>query len=91
MEKERSGILINFIVRAVIGIGLIFFVNEYLSYKQIEIAVGINPRRAGSGFALWHISVSKFVEFLQSFGKSFLTMDKRGKQIYNTTHKSHRF
>lgn len=43
MEKERSGILINFIVRAVLGIGLIFFVNEYLSYKQIEIAVGINP------------------------------------------------
>ena len=42
MEKEHSGFIINFIVRAVIGLGLIF-VNEYLAYKQIEIAVGINP------------------------------------------------
>ena len=43
MEKEHTSFLINFIVRAVIGIGLIFFVNKYLSYKQIEIAVGLNP------------------------------------------------
>ena len=51
MEKEHSGFIINFIVRAVIGLGLIFFVNEYLSYKQIEIAVGINPVSAlVSGF-----------------------------------------
>lgn len=43
MEKEHSGFIVNFIIRAVIGIGLIFFINEYLSYRQIEIAVGINP------------------------------------------------
>lgn len=43
MEKERSGFVIQFIVRAVIGLGIIFFLNEYLSYKRIEIAVGMNP------------------------------------------------
>lgn len=43
MEKEHSGFVINFIIRVVIGLGLIFFINEYLSYKQIEVAVGINP------------------------------------------------
>lgn len=43
MEKEHAGFITNFIIRAIIGIGLIFFINEYLSYRQIEIAVGINP------------------------------------------------
>ena len=79
MEKEHSGFIINFIIRAVIGIGLIFFINEYLSYRQIEIAVGINPVSvllsgflgAGRCPALWHISIPNFVEFLQSFGKSY--------------------
>lgn len=46
MEKEQSVFLIDFIVRAIVGIGLIFFINQYLSYKQIEIAVGINPLSA---------------------------------------------
>lgn len=51
MEKEHSGFVINFIIRVVIGLGLIFFINEYLSYKQIEVAVGINPVSAVvSGF-----------------------------------------
>ena len=66
MEKEHSGFIINFIIRAVIGIGLIFFINEYLSYRQIEIAVGINA----FSFLLY-ISIPNFVEFLQSFGKSY--------------------
>ncbi|WP_461810748.1 pro-sigmaK processing inhibitor BofA family protein [Faecalimonas sp.] len=46
MGKKQSIFLIDFIVRIIIGIGLIFFINQYLSYKQIEIAVGINPLSA---------------------------------------------
>lgn len=46
MEKEQSFFLIDIIVRAIVGIGLIFFINQYLSYKQIEIAVGVNPLSA---------------------------------------------
>lgn len=43
MSKRNSGILLNFFVRAVIGITLIFFVNQFLIEKNIEPNVGINP------------------------------------------------
>lgn len=46
MGKKQSVFLIDFIVRVIIGIGLIFFINQYLAYKQIEILVGINPLSA---------------------------------------------
>ncbi|WP_461811614.1 pro-sigmaK processing inhibitor BofA family protein [Faecalimonas sp.] len=46
MEKEHTTFFIDFIIRVIVGIGLIFFINQYLSYKQIEIAVGINPLSA---------------------------------------------
>ena len=41
MEK-KSGIIINFLVRALVGVALIFFVNEYLMSKGIDAHVGIN-------------------------------------------------
>jgi len=41
MEK-KSGIIINFLVRAVVGVTLIFFINEYLMTKGIDANVGIN-------------------------------------------------
>ncbi len=42
MSKEHSGFIINFLVRAVVGIGIIFFVNQYLDYRNISVSVGIN-------------------------------------------------
>ena len=41
MEK-RPGIIINFIVRALLGVVIIFFVNEFLISKGIDAKVGIN-------------------------------------------------
>ena len=35
--------LANFIVRAVVGAALIFFVNEFLSSQGIAVRVGLNP------------------------------------------------
>lgn len=43
MSEKSSGLLVNFLVRAIIGITLIFFINQFLAEKQIEINVGINP------------------------------------------------
>lgn len=42
MEKKHGGVVINFIIRAVVGIGLIFFVNKYFDYRNIPVSVGMN-------------------------------------------------
>ena len=40
--EERPGIIINFIVRALLGVMIIFLVNEFLISKGIDAKVGIN-------------------------------------------------
>lgn len=42
MSERRPGFLVNFFVRAVIGMAMIFFVNEFLSMKEIQVSVGLN-------------------------------------------------
>lgn len=42
MSEGRPGIIVNFLVRALIGMALIFFVNEFLSSRGIDAAVGLN-------------------------------------------------
>lgn len=41
--KKKVEIVVNFILRATVGILGIYFVNEFFAYQNIEIAVGINP------------------------------------------------
>ena len=41
MDENRSSIVVNFIVRAVVGLGVIFFTNEILASKGISVAVGL--------------------------------------------------
>ena len=41
-EEPRTSFIVNFIVRAVLGMGLIFFINQYLEYKGISLSVGLN-------------------------------------------------
>ena len=41
-EEPKTSFLINFIVRAVVGMGFIFFVNQYLEYRGISLRVGLN-------------------------------------------------
>ena len=36
MSEGRPGIIVNFLVRALIGMALIFFVNEFLSSRGIN-------------------------------------------------------
>lgn len=42
MDENRSSIVVNFIVRAVVGLGVIFFTNEILTSRGISVAVGLN-------------------------------------------------
>ena len=41
--KMFSNVLVNFLVRMMVGLSLIFFVNQFLETKSIEENVGINP------------------------------------------------
>ena len=40
--KNKSQFLVNFIVRAILGLGVIFFANQLFIHKGIDINVGIN-------------------------------------------------
>lgn len=42
MGKKFIGCAVNFLVRAIIGLGIIFFVNKYLDYHNINVSVGLN-------------------------------------------------
>ncbi len=42
MEKKFASVVINFLVRAVIGMALIFFINEYVIPPDSSINVGLN-------------------------------------------------
>lgn len=39
---NKSQILVNFIIRAIFGMALIFFVNQFFLYKGIACNVGLN-------------------------------------------------
>lgn len=40
---ERKGqFLVNFIIRAILGMGIIFLANQFLEQEQISIKVGFN-------------------------------------------------
>lgn len=41
-EQKKSHIIINIIVRTVLGLGIIYFMNQYLAYRGIGVAVGMN-------------------------------------------------
>lgn len=41
-EGQGTNFIVNFIIRAILGMGLIFFVNQYLEYQGISLGVGLN-------------------------------------------------
>lgn len=43
MPEEKSGWLLNFVMRAIIGMAVIFCVNYILDARGIEAAVGVGP------------------------------------------------
>lgn len=42
MKEKGIEIIVNFIVRAVLGAAVIFFVNQFLDSQKIPVAVGVN-------------------------------------------------
>lgn len=43
MRERRSGFMAGFVIRAVVGCAMIFFINQFLEMKGISIQVGMNP------------------------------------------------
>ncbi len=43
MAEQRSHLFTNFIVRAIVGAAMIFFINEFLGAQGIDVQVGLNP------------------------------------------------
>lgn len=41
--RKNMELLINFILRVVVGILAIYFLNEFFAMQKLSIAVGINP------------------------------------------------
>ena len=49
--ENKIQILVNFIIRVILGIGIIFFANQFLEGKGMAISVGINAISAlAAGF-----------------------------------------
>ena len=40
--KQKTQFLVNFMVRAILGLGIIFFANEFFAQQEIPVNVGIN-------------------------------------------------
>lgn len=43
MSEQRSHLVVNFLVRAILGMAMIFFINQFLETKGISYHVGLNP------------------------------------------------
>lgn len=43
MPEQTPHLFVNFIVRVIVGIAMIFFVNEFLGAQGISVQVGLNP------------------------------------------------
>lgn len=41
--KKKTEVMFNFLVRIVVGVIAIFFVNRFLASQEISLMVGINP------------------------------------------------
>lgn len=43
MPEKQPPVMINFLVRAILGFALIFFINKFLDSNDIALSVGLNP------------------------------------------------
>ena len=94
--KRRGSWQINFIVRALTGMGSIFLVNQWMDYRNIPVSVGLNVLsffcvrmswNSGSCHALWDYVLSVYVGVAQNVFFWFKAMDKGKSGAYNTSYK----
>ena len=104
-EKNRGGgrvkergieMVVNFLVRAILGAALIFFVNQFLDSQEISVAVGLNPYYlfdrwnpwpAWDCAPLWNCVLANFVRVSQRLEIYKKQLDKTEQPVYNANHK----
>ena len=42
MENKLTSVIVNFVMRAIIGMGLIYFINKYMLPDENTLNVGLN-------------------------------------------------
>ncbi|WP_122644267.1 pro-sigmaK processing inhibitor BofA family protein [Luxibacter massiliensis] len=42
MENKLTSVIVNFVMRAIIGMGLIYFINQYMLPDENTLNVGLN-------------------------------------------------
>ena len=42
MENKLTSVIVNFVMRAIIGMGLIYFINQYMLPDDNTLSVGLN-------------------------------------------------
>ena len=73
MKERGIEMVVNFLVRAILGAALIFFVNQFLDSQEISVAVGLNllpfdrwnPWPAWDCAPLWNCVLANFVRVSQ--------------------------
>lgn len=41
--EQKTSFIVQFLIRAVVGMAFIFFINQFLASKGISMQVGLNP------------------------------------------------
>lgn len=41
--EQKTSFVVQFLIRAVVGMAFIFFINQFLASKGISMQVGLNP------------------------------------------------
>ena len=42
MEKKLASVFVRFVIRAILGMGFIFFINQYVLPEETSLNVGLN-------------------------------------------------
>lgn len=87
MDENRSSIVVNFIVRAVVGLGVIFFTNEILASKGISVAVGLNGLSLLTSGTLDCRGSAYFTGFFSTKTCEYFTKSVKSKNAYRQKEK----
>jgi hypothetical protein len=71
MKNKAGAVILNFFLRAVMGICLIYFINQYVLPDQDSWKVGINGLSSACFMEFWCIKVCKVFTKNCNLGKAY--------------------
>ena len=89
LGKKIGAAVVNFFIRAFIGMALIFFINQYVLPPDSSINVGFYIRKSwnsGGRASLRDYVLSDFVRILQKTADFIFALDKMKSAVYNASY-----